>query len=205
MNSLRTISIVFAVLSAIPAVEAAANPQDDIRQQLLKLFPQADTDKDGVISDAEEAAVRRQILKRFSQADKDSDGVLSDAEMKAVLRQAANRAKRNTPNSGNSRTNRGEKKPNPAALLASLGLKSELNIEYKNLVHGDTDPTVPIELSKHLYQQAKTKGADVKLVEVTDAGHGFKPVNGSKTPPSLTWDEAQKLVIRQVIEWVNQK
>ena len=409
MNSLRMISIVFAVLSAIPAVEAAANPQDDIRQQLLKLFPQADTDKDGVISDAEEALVRRQVLKRFSQADKDSDGVLSDAEMNAVLRQAANRAKRNTPNSGNSRTNRGEKKPNPAALLASLGLKSELNIEYKKntpqlrnkldfiypkkkvyekaplfiyihgggntggtkgaiytkgnliikeltnagiavatidyrlfgqgepvgfqhlfqdckdalrflaknsdrfgidpdkmvtwgtsaggskalicaltphdflsgdvadpesdhtvlgaisfygvttylvpelwkkrlerfpsrsqskgemmfkpsdglsteeirnlvsadqhlkvtsppilLVHGDTDPTVPIELSKHLYQQAKTKGADVKLVEVTDAGHGFKPVNGSKTPPSLTWDEAQKLVIRQVIEWVNQ-
>ena len=410
MNSLRTISIVFAVLSAIPAVEAVANPQDDIRQQLLKLIPQADNDKDGVISDAEEAAVRGQILKRFSRADKDSDGVLSDTEMKAVLRQAANRARRNTPNSGNARTNRGETKPNPETLLASLGLKSEVNIEYKKntaqqrnkldfiypkkkvyekaplfiyihgggntggtkgaiytkgdliikeltnagiavatidyrlfgqgedvgfhhlfqdckdalrflaknsdrfgidpdnmvtwgtsaggskalicaltmhdflpgdvagpecehtvlgaisfygattylvpelwkkrierfpsrsqskgemifkpsdglsteeirnlvsadqhlkatsppilLVHGDTDPTVPIELSKHLYQQAKTKGADVKLVEVTDAGHGFKPVNGSKNPPSLTWDEVQKLVIRQVIEWVNQK
>lgn len=406
MNSLRTISLVFGVLSVTLFVEAANNAQDDIKQQILKLFPQADTDKDGVISDAEDEAVRRQVLKRFSRADKDGDGVLSDAETKAVLRQAANRAKRNTPNSSNSRT---KKNPTPEAFLASMGLKSELNIEYREntaqqrnkldfiypkkkvyekaplfiyihgggntggtkgaiytkgnliikeltdagiavasidyrvfgqgeelgfhqlfqdckdalrflaknsdrfgidphkmvtwgtsaggskalicaltangilpgevtgpgtehtvigaisfygattylvpelwkkrlerfpsrsqtkgemmfkpsdglstedirnlvsadqylkatsppilLVHGDTDPTVPNELSEHLYQQGKAKGADVRIVEVTNAGHGFKPVKGSK-PPSMTWDEAQRLVIAQVLEWMNQK
>jgi acetyl esterase/lipase len=386
------------------------NADDAIKKQILKLFPQADTDKDGVISNAEEAAVRRQVLKRFSRADRDGDSVLSDTEMKAVLRQAAKRANRNTPNAGNSRTNNAKKNPGAEAILASLGVKSELNIEYKKnsaqqrnkldfiypkkkvyekaplfiyihgggntggtksaicnksalvvkeltgagiavasidyrvfgqgeelgfhqlfqdckdalrflsknsdrfgidphkmvtwgtsaggskalicaltksdflpgevtgpgtehtvlgaisfygvttylvpelwkkrlerfpsrsqskgemmfkpfgglsteeirnlvsadqhlkatsppilLVHGDTDPTVPSELSKHLYQQAKTKGGDVKLVEVKNAGHGFKPVRGSKAAPSMTWNEAQKLVIEQTIEWVKQK
>jgi len=73
------------------------------------------------------------------------------------------------------------------------------------LVHGDTDPTVPIELSKHLYQKGKSKGSDVKLVEVTNAGHGFKSVKGSNAAPSMTWNETQTLVIDQVIEWVKQK
>ena len=73
------------------------------------------------------------------------------------------------------------------------------------LVHGDTDPTVPIELSKHLYQRAKAKGVDVTFVEVKNAGHGFKSVRGSNAAPSMTWNETQKVVIRQVIEWVKQK
>jgi len=69
------------------------------------------------------------------------------------------------------------------------------------LVHGDTDPVVPAELSKHLNDLAKSKGADVKFVEVKNAGHGFQPVKGSE-PPSMTWDETQKLVIEQVLQWV---
>ncbi len=59
-----------------------------IKQQILKLFPQADTNKDGVISDAEEAVVSRRALKRYPKADRDGDGVLSDAEKQALLRTA---------------------------------------------------------------------------------------------------------------------
>ncbi len=70
------------------------------------------------------------------------------------------------------------------------------------LVHGDTDPTVPIELSKHLYEAAKERNLDVKLVEVKNAGHGFKPVKGNPAKPSMTWDETQQLVVRQVLAWV---
>jgi pimeloyl-ACP methyl ester carboxylesterase len=70
------------------------------------------------------------------------------------------------------------------------------------LVHGDTDPTVPIELSKHFYQVAKEKGSDVKLTEVTNAGHGLKQVKGNPAPPSMTWGEAQQLVVQQVLAWV---
>ena len=59
---------------------SACTADDNIKRQILKLFPQADTDKDGVISDAEEAVVSRQALKRYPKADKDGDGVLSNAE-----------------------------------------------------------------------------------------------------------------------------
>ena len=70
------------------------------------------------------------------------------------------------------------------------------------LVHGDTDPVVPIELSKHLYNVAKERDIDVELVEVKNAGHGFKPVQGTSNPPSMTWDETQQLVVRHVLEWI---
>jgi len=406
MKSIPAILILVAGFNLSPLVCA----DDEVRQQILKLFPQADTDKDDVISDAEIAAVRTQILKRFSRADRDGDGDLSDAELKAIIRQAASRAKRNAPNSGTSRPGNGGKNPASKTLLASMGLKGEFDIEYRRntaqqrnkldfiypkkkvydkaplfvyihgggntggtkaaiynrsslvvkeltnagiavatidyrvfgqgeelgfhqlfqdckdalrflaknsdrfgidphkmvtwgtsaggskalicaltanevlpgevtgpgtehtvlgaisfygattylvpelwqkrlerfpsrsqskgemmfkpfdglskeeiqnlvsadqylkptsppilLVHGDTDPTVPIELSKHLYQQAKAKGSNVKLVEVTHAGHGFKPVRGSKASPSMSWEEALELVVRQTKEWMNQK
>ena len=409
-NRQQTAAITLAfALFALWSLPARGQASSDIRKQIFKLFPQADTDKNDVISDAEIATVHQQILKRFPRADRDGDDAISDAEMKGVLRQAANRAKRNAPNQANPRNDKAQKKPNPQAELASLGLKSELNIEYKTntaqqrnkldfiypknkvyekaplfvyihgggntggtkgalyskggliikeltdagfaiatidyrvfgqgeelgfhhlfldckdalrflaknserfgidphklvtwgtsaggskalicaltgndilpgevtgpgtdhtvlgaisffgvttylvpelwqkrlerfpersqskgammfkpmdgmstdeirnlvsadqylkatsppilLVHGDTDPTVPIELSKHLVQQAKAKGANVKLVEVTNAGHGFKPVKG-KTPPSMTWDDSQKLVIKHAMAWVKNK
>ena len=70
------------------------------------------------------------------------------------------------------------------------------------LVHGDTDPVVPIDLSEHLYTMAKEKGVNIEFVEVENAGHGFRPVQGTSNPPSMTWDEAQQLVVRHVLEWI---
>ena len=70
------------------------------------------------------------------------------------------------------------------------------------LVHGDTDPTVPIELSKHLQQVAKERNLDVRLVEVKNAGHGFSKVTGNPAQPSMTWDETQQLVVQHVLKWV---
>ena len=72
------------------------------------------------------------------------------------------------------------------------------------LVHGDTDPVVPIDLSEHLYTMAKEKGLDIELVEVKNAGHGFKQVQGNDATPSMTWDEVQQLVVQQVLEWIRQ-
>lgn len=71
---------------------ATGQADDDIKQQILQLFPQADTNKDGVISDAEEEVVSRQAIERHPRADRDGDGVLSDSEKKALLRMAAKRA-----------------------------------------------------------------------------------------------------------------
>ena len=48
----------------------------------------------------------------------------------------------------------------------------------------------------------KSRDIDVELVEVKNAGHGFKPVQGTSNPPSMTWDETQQLVVRHVLEWI---
>ena len=102
----------FALLAVAAIVSSSSVRADDsIRQQILKLFPQADTNDDGVISDSEEAVVSRQALKRYPQADKDGDGVLSEAEKKALLRRAANRV---TPRSDNSNSNSAKKPPTHA-------------------------------------------------------------------------------------------
>ena len=98
--------VCFAMLLMIGASTCSAD--DNIKKQILKFFPQADTNKDGVISDAEEAVVSWQALKRYPKADKDGDGVLSDAEKRALLRAAANRAKRQ---SANTTTSKAKKKP----------------------------------------------------------------------------------------------
>ena len=101
----------FVITFALLAGSSTTYSDDSIKQQILKLFPQADSNKDGVISDAEEAAVSRQALKRYPQADKDGDGALSVAEKKALLRQAAQRAKRNQPKARNSPSVQAKKPP----------------------------------------------------------------------------------------------
>lgn len=77
---------------------SVVNSNDAIKKKALELFPQSDTDGDGVLSDAEEAAFNRQVLQRFPQVDRDGDGVLSDAEKQKLLRMAANRMKQNPAN-----------------------------------------------------------------------------------------------------------
>ena len=94
---MKNFALNFACLAIVILIGSpTANADDAVKEQILKLFPQADRNNDGVISDAEEAGVSRQVLKRFPQADKDGDGVLSDAEKKALLKMAANRAAKNS-------------------------------------------------------------------------------------------------------------
>jgi len=114
-HSFRFVGFAFAVLLVTSTVSA----NDAIKKKILKLYPQADTNGDGIISDAEEEAVSRQALKRHPAADKDGDGVLSDAEKQALLQMAAKRANKNNPNPdnstlGNSTTDKAKKKPTHA-------------------------------------------------------------------------------------------
>ena len=52
------------------------------------------------------------------------------------------------------------------------------------------------------WREPKERDLDVELVEVENAGHGFKPVQGKSDPPSMTWDETQQLVVRHVLECI---
>ena len=106
-------AVPFLAALTLLLLSSTACGDDAIKQQVLKLFPQADIDKDGTISETEVAALRQQVLKRYPQADKDGDGVLSDGEAKAVLRQAARRAGKSNPKPRTSPTN-GSKQPTHA-------------------------------------------------------------------------------------------
>ena len=91
MNLSKTSLICFVALTISASSVLSAN--DALKKKALELYPQADTNGDGVLSDEEEAALSRQALKRYPQADRDGDGVLSDAEKQRLLRMAANRMK----------------------------------------------------------------------------------------------------------------
>ncbi len=70
------------------------------------------------------------------------------------------------------------------------------------LIHGDKDPTVPVESSRHLYKIAKEKGIDVTYIEVKNSRHMLKPLKGNKLAPSMTWQEAQMTVVRHALQWI---
>lgn len=59
------------------------------------------------------------------------------------------------------------------------------------ILHGDQDPLVPMSQSEELYTALKRVGADVTLVKVKNAGHGFTPAQ--KSDPSC--DELKKMVL----------
>ena len=101
-KSIKVNGACFAVVLMIGT--STTNADDAIKNQILKLYPQADKNSDGILSDAEEAAMSRQALKRYPKADKDGDGVLSPAEKRALLRTAANRAKQESDKPTTERT-----------------------------------------------------------------------------------------------------
>jgi hypothetical protein len=89
----KTLAVGLAiVISLIMASPATAD--DAIKRQILRSFPQADTNGDGLLSDAEEAALSQKALKKYPKADANGDGTLSDAEKQKLLRTAANSASR---------------------------------------------------------------------------------------------------------------
>ena len=81
-------TIVLAAACCFVAIAYAATPgnsNDQVAQRILEVYPQADTNGDGVLSKAELTAVGRLALKRYPQADADGDGKLSPQERDALL------------------------------------------------------------------------------------------------------------------------
>ena len=141
------------VMGLIAAVTTVAHGDNALRQQLLRVLPQADLNQDGKISDAEEGSVRRQALKRFPQLDRDSDGKLSDTEMRAMLRSAAQRAARTQPQSGKTSSNTS---PNmmEAKLRDEMGLVVEKDIAYRSDTGQPTNRLDFIYPKRKIYERA---------------------------------------------------
>ena len=83
-NISLTLSFIFFVfLMYGPTFSQADNT---VAEKILEYFPQADTNKDGVLSEEEEAAASRRAIQRYPKADVDGDGSLSDSEKEQLLR-----------------------------------------------------------------------------------------------------------------------
>ena len=152
-----------------------ATADDEIRNQILRIYPQADTDKDGVISDAEEAAARQQILKRFPQVDRNGDGILSDAETKAVLRQAANRARQNKPARGTAQTAPPKQKPTHANVKYG-----EHKRQVFDLWLADSAKPTPLAIYIHgggFKSGSKEKLSSANLTRLLQAGISVAAIN----------------------------
>lgn len=50
------------------------------------------------------------------------------------------------------------------------------------ILHGDSDPVVPLAQSQSLYDHLHAVGVPVELVIVKNAGHGFRPIGGEIDP-----------------------
>ena len=94
MNRILSVFCACIAISSLIAV-AKVNTKDDIKTRILRLFPDADTNGDGVISDKEEAALARRAIARHPKADANSDGILSTKEKHALLSAAEQKVKKN--------------------------------------------------------------------------------------------------------------
>ena len=79
-----TVSFTFFVFLMYGATFSQA--ENTFAVKILEYFPQADTNKDGMLSDEEEDAVSRRAIQRYPKADVDGDGSLSDSEKEEFLR-----------------------------------------------------------------------------------------------------------------------
>ena len=87
---LVSIVLLVCILSG-PTFSQADNT---VAENILEYFPQADTNKDGVLSEDEEAAASRRAIQRYPKADVDGDGSLSDSEKEQFLRRVVALRKR---------------------------------------------------------------------------------------------------------------
>ena len=87
-----TVSFVFFVFLMYGATLSQAD--NTFAAKILEYFPQADTNKDGVLSEDEEAAVSRRAIQRYPKADVDGDGSLSDKEKEQLLKRVVALRKR---------------------------------------------------------------------------------------------------------------
>ncbi len=140
--------------------------------KILELYPQADTNGDGVISDAEEAVVSRMALDRHPQADKDGDGVLSDAEKQALLRMVAKRVKPQP-----SVTSTGKAKKAPSFSNVKYG---DHERQVFDIWLADADEPTPLAIYIHgggFKGGSKEKLKPDELSQLLDAGISVAAIN----------------------------
>ena len=124
-----TLSFVFFVFLMYGATFSQA--ENTFAVKILEYFPQADTNKDGVLSDEEEAAVSRRAIQRYPKADVDGDGSLSDKEKEQLLKRVVALRKRMNDTS-----------PPSGGFFGSGKSKSGRKPSFDNVKYGENERNV---------------------------------------------------------------
>ena len=120
--------IFFACILYGPTFSLAENI---FAEKILEYFPQADVNKDGVLSDEEEAAVSRRAIQRYPKADVDGDGSLSDKEKEQLLKRVVALRKRMNDTS-----------PPSGGFFGSGKSKSGRKPSFDNVKYGENERNV---------------------------------------------------------------
>jgi dipeptidyl aminopeptidase/acylaminoacyl peptidase len=172
MNLSKTSLICFVALTI--SASSVVNANDALKKKALELFPQADTNGDGVLSDEEEAAFSRQALKRFPQVDRDGDGALSDAEKQRLLQMAANRRQ---PKPVSPTPKRAESDRAPTLANVKYG---EHERQVFDIWLADTNEPAPLAIYIHgggFRSGSKEKLNSKNLAELLDNGISVAAIN----------------------------
>ena len=124
-----TLSFVFFVFLMYGATFSQA--ENTFAVKILEYFPQADVNKDGVLSDEEEAAVSRRAIQRYPKADVDGDGSLSDKEKEQLLKRVVALRKRMNDTS-----------PPSGGFFGSGKSKSGRKPSFDNVKYGENERNV---------------------------------------------------------------
>ena len=81
-----TLTVSFVLFVFLMYGVSFSQAENTFAEKILEYFPQADTNKDGMLSEDEEVAVSRRAIQRYPKADVDGDGSLSAGEKEQLLR-----------------------------------------------------------------------------------------------------------------------
>ena len=150
-------------------------------EKILEYFPQADVNKDGVLSDEEEAAVSRRAIQRYPKADVDGDGSLSDKEKEQLLKRVVALRKRMNDTS-----------PPTGGFFGSGKSKSGRKPSFDNVKYGENERNVfdiwladsetPTPLAVYIHGGGFKSGSKEKLkvekiAALLDAGISVAAIN----------------------------
>ena len=144
-------------------------------KQILELKPQADSNKNGKLSDAEKKNLMKTIISRFPRSDSDGDGILSEKEWEVVIRIATVRDKmQKRQNSGKS-SNQGQMAPTHANMKYG---KHERNVF--DLWLAESKKPTPLAIYIHgggFISGNKEKVSQQVVKQLLDAGISVASIN----------------------------
>ena len=176
-----SLSVLLTVFCCFLCGENFLYSEDTFADKILQYFPQADINKDGMLSEDEEAAASRRAIQRYPKADVDGDGSLSDSEKEQFLRRVIALRKRMN-----------DKSPPSGGFFGGGKSKSGREPSFGNVKYGEdernvfdiwlADSETPAPLAVYIHGGGFKSGSKEKLKAETlaallDAGISVAAIN----------------------------